>query len=211
MLGYQPCLSQVRRTLQTYGKGVQTWPICLGLSPILYTGRRIFLGYSRDNRRIKTTTEKDTIRNITHQLTFDRSLQSIMNLFHCRFLLRFSILQLFFSLLGIINLIFFLHGSILKPIACIVTLHARVLAIIIMAREEWLVVVALTFQSLQLACHQHFSILIITNIKRNHTDRVAGDEKLISFGIVKGEGKYTVQLFKHLGDTGVERILTFIY
>ena len=134
-----------------------------------------------------------------------------MNLFHCRFPLRFSILQLFFSLLGIINLIFFLHGSILKPIACIVTLHARVLAIIIMTWEEWFIVVALTFQSLQLTCHQHLSIFIITDIKRNDSDRVSSDEELITFGIVKCEGKDTVQLFKHLGDTGVERILTFIY
>ena len=80
-----------------------------------------------------------------------------------------------------------------------------------MTWEEWLVVVALTFQSLQLACHQHFSIFIITNIKRNYTDRVMGNEELITLGILKGEGKDTVQLFKHLGDTGVERILTFIY
>ena len=211
VFGNQTCLCQIRRTLQTNSEGVQTWPICLGLSPILNTGRRIFLGYSRDDRRIKATTEKDTVRYIAHQLAFDRSFESIMDFLYRSFLLRFSILQLFFSLLGIINLIFFLHGSILKPIACIVSLHARILAIIIMTWEEWFIVVALTFQSLQLTCHQHFSILIITNIKRNHTDRVASDEKLISFGIVKGEGKYTVQLFKHLGDTGVERILTFIY
>ena len=55
------------------------------------------------------------------------------------------------------------------------------------------------------------SILIITNIKRITPIGSRGDEKLITFGIVKGEGKNTVQLFKHLGDTGVERILTFIY
>ena len=54
--------------------------------------------------------------------------------------------------------------------------------------------VALTFQSLQLACHQHLSILIITNIKRNDTDRVAGNEELITLSIVKGEGKDAVQL-----------------
>ena len=80
-----------------------------------------------------------------------------------------------------------------------------------MTWEEWLIVVALTFQCLQLTCHQHLSIFIITDIKRNHTDWVSGDEELITLCIVKSEGKDTVQLFKHLGDTGVERILTFIY
>ena len=134
-----------------------------------------------------------------------------MNLLHGSLFLRFRILQLGFSLLSIIYLIFLLHGSVFKPITGIVALHARILAVIIMAREEWLVVVALTFQRLQFACHQHFSILIITNIKRNYADRVAGNEELITLSIVKGEGKDTVQLFKHLGDTGVERILTFIY
>ena len=134
-----------------------------------------------------------------------------MNLLHGSLFLRFRILQLGFSLLLIINLIFLLHGSILKPVAGVVALHARVLAVIIMTREEWLVVVALTFQSLQLTCYQHFSILIITNIKRNYADRVAGNEELFTLGIVKSEGKDTVQLFEHLGDTGVECILTFIY
>lgn len=75
--------------------------------PILYTGRRILLSYSRDDRRIKTTTEKDTVRYIAHQLAFDRSFESIMDFLYRSFLLRFSILQLFFSLLGIIYLIFF--------------------------------------------------------------------------------------------------------
>ena len=80
-----------------------------------------------------------------------------------------------------------------------------------MTREEWLVVVALTLERLQLACHQYFSIFIITNIKRNYTDRVTGDEELITLGIVKSEGKDAVQFFEHLGNTGVKGILTFIY
>ena len=45
VLGYQSCLRQIRRTLQAHGKGVQTWPISLGLTTILHTSRRIFLGY----------------------------------------------------------------------------------------------------------------------------------------------------------------------
>ena len=211
VLGNQSCLCQVRRTLQTNGEGVQAWPVCLGFAPILHAGRRIFLGNGRDDGRIETTTQQYAVRNIAHQLALYRSLQGIVNLLHRSLFLRFCILQLGFSLLLIINLIFLLHGSVFKPITGIIALHARVLAVIIMAREEWLVVVALTFQSLQLACYQHFSIFIITNIKRNYADRVAGNEELITLSIVKGEGKDTVQLFKHLGDTGVERILTFIY
>ena len=190
---------------------MQAWPVCLGFASVLNTGRREFFGYGRDDGRIETTTEENTVRNIAHQLALYRSLQGIVNLLHRSLFLRFRILQLGFSLLLIINLIFLLHGSVFKPITGIIALHARVLAIVIMTWEEWLVVVALTFQSLQLACHQHFSIFIITNIKRNDTDRVAGDEEFITLSIVKGEGKDTVQLFKHLGDTGVERILTFIY
>ena len=49
VLGYQSCLRQIRRTLQAHGKGVQAWPVCLGLATILHTGRRIFLGHGRDN------------------------------------------------------------------------------------------------------------------------------------------------------------------
>ena len=186
-------------------------PVCLGFAPILHAGRREFFSYGRDDGRIETTAEENTVRNIAHQLALDGCFKGIVNLLHGSFLLRFCILQLFCSVLPIINLILILHGSVFKPITGIVTLHARVLAVIIMTWEEWLVVVALTFQRLQLACHQHFSILIITNIKRNYADRVAGNEKLITLSIVKGEGKDSVQLFKHLGDTGVERILTFIY
>ena len=103
--------------------------------------------------------------------------------------MRFCILQLGFSLLLIINLIFLLHGSVFKPITGIIALHTRVLAVIIMAREEWLVMIALTFQRLQLACYQHFSILIITNIKRNYADRVAGDAENASVeGVFPGSG-----------------------
>ena len=126
-------------------------------------------------------------------------------------LLWLCISELVGCFLAIIYLVFLLHGSILKPVAGVVTLHARILAVIIMTWEEWFIVVALTFQCLQLTCHQHLSIFIITDIKRNYADRVAGNEELITLSIVKGEGKDTVQLFKHLGDTGVERILTFIY
>ena len=50
VLGHQSCLCQIRRTLQTHSEGVQTWPVCLGLATVLHTGRRIFLGYSRDDR-----------------------------------------------------------------------------------------------------------------------------------------------------------------
>jgi len=50
VLGYQSCLRQIRRTLQAHGKGVQSWPVGLGLATVLHTGRRIFLGYGRDNR-----------------------------------------------------------------------------------------------------------------------------------------------------------------
>ena len=211
VLSNQSCFCQVRRTLQTNGEGMKSRPVSLGFATVLHTGRRILLGYGRDDGRIETTAQQYTVRNITHQLALYRSLQGIVNLLYRSLFLRFRILQLGFSLLSIINLIFLLHGSVFKPITGIVTLHARVLAVIIMTWEEWLVMVALTFQCLQLACYQHFSILIITNIKRNHADRVAGNEELITLSIVKGEGKDTVQLFKHLGDTGVERILTFIY
>ena len=211
VLGNQSCLRQIRRTLQTYGKGVKSRPVCLGFAPILHTGRREFFGYGRDDGRIETTAEENTVRNIAHQLALDGCFQGIVDFLYRSFLLRFCILQLGFSLLLIINLIFLLHGSVFKPITGIIALHARVLAIVIMTWKEWLVMVALTFQRLQLACYQHFSILIITNIKRNYADRVAGDEELITLGIVKSEGKDAVQLFKHLGDTGVERIFSFIY
>ena len=143
-----------------------------------------------------------------------------MNLVHSSLATRLGSLSLVFSL-GIselvggsfllVNLILLLHGGILEPIASIVTLHAWRLAIIIMSGKEWLVVVALTFESLQLRRHEHLAVLVEANIKRYYANGVAGDEELVAFGVVEGEGKNTVELFHHLGDAAVHSIFIFIH
>ena len=80
-----------------------------------------------------------------------------------------------------------------------------------MTREEWLIVVALTFERFQLRGNHHLSILVITDVERNDADRVTGDQELISFDIVKSEGKDTIQLLQHLADARMYGIFSLIY
>ena len=87
-------------------------------------------------------------------------------------------------------MIFLEHGTVFKPVACIITLHARSLAIIIMSREEWLVVITLSFECLEFRGNKHLTVCIKSDVKWNHTDRVAGDE-----------------LFYHLADASMDGIL----
>ena len=54
VLCHQSGFSQVGSALQSYGEGVQPWPVGLCLASVLYTYGREFLGNGRDDRRVKS-------------------------------------------------------------------------------------------------------------------------------------------------------------
>ena len=76
-----------------------------------------------------------------------------------------------------------------------------------MSREEWFVVITLSFECLEFRGNKHLTICIKSDVEWYHTDRVAGDEKFISLCIVECESKDTVELFYHLADASMDGIL----
>ena len=56
-----------------------------------------------------------------------------------------------------------------------------------MTRKERLVAVAESFQSLELAGNVNGSVSVVTNVKRDNSDRVAGDQESVLFAVIKGE------------------------
>ena len=65
-----------------------------------------------------------------------------------------------------------------------------------MAGKERLVLIAETLKSFQLTAEVDVSILVASYIKGDYADGVAGDEVIVRFFIIEGEGEDAVQLFK---------------
>ena len=178
MVGHELRLGQVGRTLQTHGKRVQTGPVGLGLGVVLDTHLTVFLGNGRDDAGVETAREEHTIGHVGHQLTPDGILQCIVDSLD-----RGRII---------------LHGIIFEPVALVVALHAWVGTPIVMTGQERLVVLALSFERFQFGGHIHLAVGIATDIKGNHTDGVAGNEKLVGLLIVEHEGKDAAQVLEEV-------------
>ncbi len=82
MVGHHLGLSQIGSTSQTYGKGVQTGPICLGLRIVLDAMLTKLLSDGRDDRGIETAREQHAVRHIGHQLTLNGSGQTVADGFY---------------------------------------------------------------------------------------------------------------------------------
>ena len=67
-----------------------------------------------------------------------------------------------------------------------------------MTGQERLVVLALSFERFQFGGHIHLAVGIATDIKGNHTDGVAGNEKLVGLLIVEHEGKDAAQVLEEV-------------
>ena len=76
-----------------------------------------------------------------------------------------------------------------------------------MSREEWFVVITLSFECLEFRGNKHLTVCIKSDVEWYHTDRVAGDEEFISLCIVECESKDTIELFYHLADASMDGIL----
>ena len=207
VLCHQSGFSQVGSALQSYGEGVQPWPVGLCLASVLYTYGREFLGNGRDDRRVESAAEQHSVGHVAHQLSLHRSLECVVYLFDGSLLLWCSLCQLFGSFLAVVDVVFLLHGSILKPVACVVALHAWSLAVVIMSWEERLVVVALSFECLEFGSHHHLAVVVVADIEWNHADGVTCNQKLVVLCVVEGEGKDAVQLFEHLADACMYGVL----
>ena len=130
MISHELRLGEIGGPLQANGKGVQTGPVGLRLGVVLDTHLRVFLSDGRDDGRVETTREQHTIRHITHQLALHGVLQGIVDGLHTGRII--------------------LHSIILHPVALVVTLHTWLTAPVIVTWQEGLIVVALTFERLQL-------------------------------------------------------------
>jgi hypothetical protein len=86
---------------------------------------------------------------------------------------------------------------IAEPVALIVAFHAWLLAPVVVTWQEWLVTLALAFQSFEFAGHIDSAISVITNVKRYNTDRVTGNEEFIRLLVVEHKGKDAAELFQH--------------
>ena len=178
MVGHELRLGQVGRTLQTHGKRVQTGPVGLGLRVVLDTHLTVFLGNGRDDAGVESAREQHAIRDVGHQLALHGILQGVVDSLD-----RGRII---------------LHGLIFEPVALVVALHAGVGTPVVMAGEERLVVLALSFERFQFGGHIHLAVGIATDIKRNHTDRIAGNQELICLFVVEHEGKDAAQVFEEV-------------
>ena len=161
IVGDKFCLGQVRSTFQADSKAVETGPIGTSLATIFNTCGRETLGNGGDDRRVQSAREQHTVRHVAHQLTLHGRHQSLTDLLN-----------------GLtIGQSAFRTCLSFHPITVIIALHTRVLTPIVVAGQEGLVMIALAFQCFQLTGDIHLTVGIVTNIKRYHADRVAGNEE----------------------------------
>ena len=178
MVGHEFGLGEIWRSLQTYGKGVQTGPVGTRLGIILDTHLGIFLGNGRDHAGVQATGEQHAIGHIRHQLSLHGGLEGIVDNLHTG---------------GIV-----LHRVVLHPVSTIIPLHAWIHAPVVMAGQERLIALALTFEGLQLGSHIDSAVAVVAYIKRDHPDRIAGNQELILFLVVEHEGEDATQLFEEI-------------
>ncbi len=169
-------LRQVGRSLESHGKRMETGPPSPALAVCLDTAFGVALGDGTDDATVKTARKQHSIRHVAHHLAF-----------HCRT----KTIAYGIAAGGIV-----LHIVVFHPVTLIPRLHSGVLAPIIVAGQERFIAVALAFKSLQLTCHENFSVVIISYIKRNDSDMVAGYEEGILLLVIKGKGENAVQVFK---------------
>ena len=95
----------------------------------------------------------------------------------------------------------FLTGAVgwhlFHPLASVPFLQALTIACVVVARKEWLVLVAETLESLELRGAVSLAILIMTYIQRNNTDWVTTDEVFVCFLVIKTESKDSVQFLEN--------------
>ena len=87
-----------------------------------------------------------------------------------------------------------LHVVIRCPVSLVPRFHLSLAAPVVVARQERLVAVAIAFKSLQLTGAIYAALVVVSDVERYHSYRVAGYKKLVLFLVIECEGEYTAQL-----------------
>ncbi len=187
--GHEAGFGEVGSSLEPHGKGVKPWPVGWRLAVVLDAARGIALGNGRYHRRVEAAAQQHPIGHIAHELALDSGIEGIAQPCHCLMLVERG--------MG--------HSLVAHPVARVVALEAGGPAVVVVAGQEGLVVVAMPFKRLELAGHHDLAVGGIAHIERNHPYRVARHQKLVVLGIVEGKGKDAVQLLEHGYDGLVSR------
>ena len=89
-------------------------------------------------------------------------------------------------------------GGIIGPGTLIPTVHFTFTSPEVMSGQKRLVGITETFESFQFATDVDMSLVVTTDIKRDYSDRVTGNQIVVCFFIVKGKGENTVQFFEEM-------------
>ena len=127
---HEPCLLQIRCSLESNSERMQAWPVCSRLAVVFNAILAEMLCYGRNDAAVETSTEENAVRHIAHQLPLDGLDESTAYILRgCRVVL---------------------HRVIIHPIALIVSSHTRALsAPEIMTRQEGFIAFALSLKSFQ--------------------------------------------------------------
>ena len=166
---------------------MQSWPVgtCLGI--VLNAVFTELFGNGGNDTGIQAAAEQHSIRDVAHQLPLDGCGEGIVDIFYAG------------------RIVF--HGGIVKPVALVITPHARFLAPVVMPRQERLVALALSLQCFQLAGNIDFSVAVVSYIKRYDADGIAGNQELVPLLVIEGEGEDARKLFQKMSQrAAIERI-----
>ena len=75
-------------------------------------------------------------------------------------------------------------------------MHLALAPTVVVAGKERLVLIAETLKSFQLTAEVDVSVFVASYIKGDYADGVAGDEVIVRFFIIEGEGEDAIQLFE---------------
>lgn len=195
MTGHFASFNQVGSTLQADGEGMELRPpgICLVVCLDAFGG--IFLGDGRDDGRIESATEQDTVGDVGHQLALYGGFKCVV---HSRDLCAVGC-PAYRSRRGITfggRSVVVLHSGIVHPVAGVPAVHLALAPTVVVAGKERLVLVAETLKGFQLTAEVDVSILVASYIKGYHADGVAGDEVIVRLFVIEGKGEDAVQFFE---------------
>ena len=176
VVGDLACGTEVGSAFQADGERVEAGPPRTVASFGLDAAVGEAFGYGRDDRRIESARQQHAVGNIGHQLPSDG-----------RFERRAQRGRVGVALLD---------GFVVEPVARVPARRLPLAAPPVVPRLEGADDVAHPFERLQLRCDVAPFVGIPADVERNDADGVAGDEVIVRFFIIEGEGEDAVQLFE---------------
>ena len=176
IVGHFTRFRQIGSSFQSDGEGMQLGPPgFLGSVRFNAVGSKL-LGHGRNHGAVQPAGKKNSVRNVTHQLTADGFFQCIPQLTHGSSVV--------------------LHGIIVHPVTYVPAFHFSLASGIIMSRKERFIALTISFERLQFAGAIHRSVLVVTDIQGNHANGIAGNQEIILFFVIKGKGENSVQFLQ---------------